>query len=165
MLPKSDRNVSSRRSYKHITIRPITDSQLFAIGKLLTTQDWSHVKIVQNVDDKVTILNDTLSILISEIAPEKTIKISCDDPPWMNARLKILMRKRNREFDKHKKSPKWRKLMLTCKKACKKAKEGLVNSLKDSDPKTWMKKIKDLGRANHEVSYDNWKFVDEHKDD
>ena len=95
---------------------------------------------------------------------KKTIKISCDDPPWMHARLKILIRKRNREFEKNRKSEKWRKLMLTCKKACKKAKESLINSLKVSDPKTWMKKIKDMGKANHELSDDNWQFVDEQKD-
>ena len=164
LLPKSDCNVSSRRSYKSITIRPITDSQLMAIGKVLTNQDWLHVKNEEKVDDKVASLKDTLDIVINEIAPEKTIKISCDDPPWMHARLKILIRKRNREFEKNRKSEKWRKLMLTCKKACKKAKESLINSLKVSDPKSWMKKIKDMGKANHELSDDNWQFVDEQKD-
>ena len=164
LLPSSDCSVSSRRSYKHITIRPITDSQLMAIGKLLANQDWLHVKNEEKVDEKVASLKNTLDIILNEIAPEKTIKISCDDPPWMHARLKILIRKRNREFEKNRKSEKWRKLMLKCKKACKKAKQSLVNSLKDSDPKSWMKKIKDLGKANHELSDENWQFVDEQKD-
>ena len=54
--------------------------------------------------------------------------------------------------------------MITCKKSCKKAKKGFVNCLKDSDPKTWMKKIKNIGKANHEISDDNWQFIDEVKD-
>ena len=164
LLPKSDTNVSSRRMYKIITVRPMTDSQLNAIGKLLTSQDWSHVKNVIKADDKVQMLRDTLDIIINEIAPIKKVKISCDDPPWMNSRLKILIRKRNREFDKNGKTEKWRNLMLTCKKSCKKAKKCFVNCLKDSDPKTWMKRIKNIGKANHEIGEDNWQFVDEVKD-
>ena len=54
--------------------------------------------------------------------------------------------------------------MLTCKKSCKKAKKCFVNCLKDSDPKTWMKKIKNISNANHEIGEDNWQFVDEVKD-
>ena len=150
--------------YKTITVRPITDSQLNAIGKLLTTQDWSHVKNVIKTDDKVEMLRDTLDIIINEIAPIKKVKISCDDPPWMNSRLKILIRKRNREFDKNGKSEKWRNLMITCKKSCKKAKKYFVDCLKDSDPKTWMKRIKNIGKANHELGEENWQFVDEVKD-
>lgn len=164
LLPKTDLNVSSRRTYRKITVRPITDSQLNAIGKLLTNHDWNLVKNALTPDKKVEMFRNTLSIIIDEIAPTKEIKISCDNPPWMNTRLKILIRKRNREFDKNKKSTKWKNLHLMCKKAVKKAKNNFVDCLKDSDPKTWMKKIKHLGKANHEITDDNWQFIDENKD-
>ena len=52
----------------------------------------------------------------------------------------------------------------SCKQFSKEAKKSRVKSLKVTDPKTRMKKIKDLGKANHEISDDNWQFIDEHKD-
>ena len=162
-LPKSDPNVASRRTYKTITIRPITESQLSAIGNTLSGLDWSHVENATNTENKLQMLRDTTSIIINEISPEKQIRICCDDPVWMNARIKILMRKRNREFDKNQKTEKWRKLMKACKKACKKAKKNFAKDLKETDPGTWMKKMKHLGKANHEIGDDNLQFVDEQR--
>ena len=47
----------------------------------------------------------------------------------------------------------------------KKAKKNFAKDLKETDPSTWMKKMKHLGKANHEIGDDNWQFVDEQKDD
>ena len=53
--------------------------------------------------------------MLNTVAPEKNIKIALDDPPWMNTRIKTMIRKKNREFDKNSESEKWRKLLKKSK--------------------------------------------------
>ena len=42
--------------------------------------------------------------------PQKTLKINEDDIPWVTSEVKTADRLRKREYRKHKKSQKWKKL-------------------------------------------------------
>ena len=87
----------------------------------------------------------------------------------MNSRIKTYIRRRNREFDRHGKSSKWKSLKKKCSKLCKNAKNdfaaSFISNLKNKDPRTWMSNMKKLGKANHEKDNDAWHFVNEEKSD
>ena len=57
--------------------------------------------------------------MLDVVAPTKEVKISCDDPAWMNARIKTLIRRRNREYDKSGKTFKWKSLQKSAKNYAK----------------------------------------------
>ena len=142
---------------------------MITIGSSLVREDWSNILSINDTDSKLEIFTNTVFALLDKVAPIKEVKISCDDPAWMNSRIKTIIRKRNREFEKHGKSEKWKYLKNKCKKLVKKAKtnfaETFISNLKDKDPKTWMSSMKKLGVANHEKENIFWHFVDETKTD
>ena len=80
--------------------------------------------------------------MLDTVAPTKSGKISCDDPAWMNSRIKALIRKRNRAYVKPPSSSKYKTLKTKCEKLCKSAKkefaDNFVTNLKDKAPKTWI---------------------------
>ena len=69
-------------------------------------EDWSAVISENNTNDKLEVFTNTAFTLLDTFAPTKEVKISCDDPSWMNSRIKTVIRKRNREFDKNGKTEK-----------------------------------------------------------
>ena len=105
--------------------------------------------------------------MLDAIAPTKSVKIACDDPAWMNSRIKALIRKRNRAYSKDPSSLKYKTLRKKCEKLCKSAKKDFadkfITNMKDKDPKTWISSLKKLGRANHEKDIGTWQFLNEAK--
>ena len=86
---------------------------------------------------------------LDECLPVKTVKLTSDDKPWVNQKIKELDRKSKREFYKHQKSEKWILLREKFVQKCKKAKveyyENMVEDLKDSTPNQWYSKVKRMG--------------------
>ena len=107
--------------------------------------------------------------MLDSVAPTKEVKIALDDPPWMNTRIKTVIRQRNREFDKHFKSEKWRNLLKKSKNMVKRAKKSFaanfIYNLKDTDPSTWMKRMDKLGKASFQTEQSGWQFQTEHLSD
>ena len=107
--------------------------------------------------------------MLNTVAPEKEVKIALDDPPWMNSRIKTVIRNRNREFDKNSKSEKWRKLLKKSRTMVKTAKknfaENFISNIKDTDPSTWMKRMNRLGKASFQGDQSGWQFQTEVKSD
>ena len=161
--------MKNNRLYKNITVRPITQSQMKAMGNIIVNEKWEHIRSEDDINEKVELFSQTIFKILDEIAPKKRIKIACDDPIWMNTRIKAQIRQRNREYTKFGKSEKYRVLKRKCKKLCKEAKlnmaEKFIPNLRDKDPKTWMTNIKKLGRANHEKVNETWHFEEEQKSD
>ena len=66
-------------------------------------------------------------------------------------------------------SQKWRKLMKKTKTMVNRAKrnfsENFISNLKDTDPATWMKRMKKLGMATFESENGDWHFESESKSD
>ena len=143
-------------------------SQIEAMGNLFVNHNWNEVLSTEIPDTKIEYFYDTVFHILDTIAPMKEIKIARDEPPWMNGSIKTEIRKRNREYEKFKKSNKWRVLNKKCKQLIKTAKnnfsKNFVSNLRQSDPKTWMKNMKNLGQSTFEENT-HWQFVDEEKDD
>ena len=91
-----------------------------------------------------------------ECFPTKTIKVTTDDQPFFTPELKVLDRKRKKEFWRNRKSSKWRKLHKEYQRKVKKAKSSyynnIVKDLKLSKPGEWYSKLKRMG------CYDQVKF-------
>ena len=124
LLPRSVGGIPSSRLYRRITVRPLSSSQIDALGRWIGLQPWEELQTVSDVDLQLEMFTPSVFSMLNAIATEKEIKISLDDPPWMNTRIKTIIRKRNREYDKNYKSPKWRKLLKKTKSMVKSAKRN-----------------------------------------
>ena len=169
LLPRSVPGVSNNRVFRKIKVRPLSSSQIQALGRWISQESWDQLQAASDVDQKLEVFTSTLFFMLNTIAPEKEIKIALDDPPWMNTRIKTIIRQRNREYDKNCKSEKWRKLMKRSKSMVKTAKknfsDNFISNLKDTDPSTWMKRMNKLGMASFEKENVGWQFQTETRSD
>ena len=169
LVSRSIPGVSATRMFRKIKVRPLSSSQIDALGCWISSESWEQLLAASDVDTKLEIFSSTVFTMLNAVAPEKEIKICLDDPPWMNTRIKLVIRQRNREFDKNGKSSKWRKLLKRSKNMVRDAKknfsENFITSLKDTDPSTWMKRMSKLGMATFEKEDAGWHFQTEEKSD
>ena len=169
LLPKKADNLKSSRTSKIIKIRKITGSAMEAMGNFFYNHDWKEVLDEQNTDMKVNKYKETINVMLDACAPEQEIKICLDEPIWMTAKLKTELRKRNRELSKHGKTVKWRQLLGKCRKMTRDSKKEINNKFTTdmlmTDPRTWMMRMKKLGKAHHEKDQGGWKFETEEKPD
>ena len=167
LLPRTVRGVHTKRITKSITIRPFTDSQISAIGRWIASQSWDTMTTLPDVDSQLESFSSSVTFMLDSVAPQKIINIALDDPPWMNTRIKTVIRQRNREYDKNSKSEKWKKLLNKSRKMVKIAKrnfaDNFITNLKDTDPATWMKRMDKLGKASFLGDQSSWHFLNETK--
>ena len=132
------------------------ESGLADYGNWLKGQNWSELYQSNDIDFKAEYLQNTLLTKFYEIFPIKTMKVSDDDQPWFTNKLKILDRKRKREYYKHQKSDLWKALNLQFLEGCKKAKEDyknkIVDDLKTTNPKKWYSKVKRMSGQKGDCS-------------
>ena len=169
LIPRAVPGVHSKRISKSITVRPFTDSQISALGRWIASQSWDHMKTFTDVDDQLESFSSSISLMLDSVAPQKVIKIALDDPPWMNTRIKTVIRQRNREYDKNSKSEKWKNLLKKSRIMVKSAKrnfaDNFISNLKDTNPATWMKRMDKLGKASFLGDQSSWHFLNETKSD
>ena len=91
--------------------------------KWLICQDWNEVYKAETPSEKAHTLQTMLFQNFLKLFPEKTLRISSDDQPWITHKQKILDRQRKREYNKHRKSDKWVKLDKLFKTSVKCAKK------------------------------------------
>ena len=123
---------------KTITFRPLPESGMLELKNWLLTEPWVNLYQAENAHRKAEILHQTLMEKLNIYLPEKTLHISPDDKAWTNNEIKILDRRRKREYRKRKKSAKWKSLDARFREECEKAKhyysKNIVNDLKKSNP-------------------------------
>ena len=124
-------------------------SKINEFGRWLLDQKWSDIYSLSTVDEKVETFQKILIGKYYSIFPIKEFRVSEDDKPWVSKKLKILDRKRRREFYKHKKSLTWQQLNAEYKEQVKIEKsayyKNFVEDLKVSKPGLWYSKIKRMG--------------------
>ena len=117
------------------------ESSINEFGKFITAHDWGEVLGTDMVNKKAENFHITLRSKLDQYFPEKLVKISSLDKKWMNPSLKLLHRKVQREFFKHRQSQKWRRLKGKFKRAKRKAIQNFyskfVNDLKQSNLGNW----------------------------
>ena len=152
MAPLSNSAFKTQRIKREIVVRPLHPQNILDFGKEITAHDWKEVLEANNVDDKVTNFHQTLHQWLEKFFPEKMVKISSLDRKWMTPNLKILLRRKQREFLKNRKSSKWRNLDRRFKKlkrsSIKNFYSKFVSDLKQSDPGKWYQMAKRLGSVD-----------------
>ena len=76
----------------------------------LKAHDWSNVYNAKTSNEKADIFKKEVMEIVNETAPEKNRNIASDDKPWFTEPLKVLDRKRRREFNKNRRSDKYLRL-------------------------------------------------------
>ena len=141
MRPISNAMNIPARHKKTVTFRPLPQSGIHLMGQWITSHDFTEVYDAITAHEKAEIIQQLLITQLNNFLPEKTVKITSDDQPWINHEIKQLDRQRKREYWKNKKSEKWKKMNDKFKQKCNEAKSNytnsMVNDLKSSNPKQW----------------------------
>ena len=89
---------------------------------------------------------------LDKLFPEKNIKISSLDKKWMGPKLKVLHRRLQREYFRHRRSKKWREMKVRFKREKRKAIKTFysifVTELKLTNPGKWYKMAKRIGAVD-----------------
>ena len=93
--PWSRHNTGSRRSF---TRRDTRASRKCELGRYFGCIDWSILDSVQDCESKLQLFQDLVKIGLDSIMPLKTVKLHVNDPPWVTAEFKALIKARQKAF-------------------------------------------------------------------
>ena len=119
--PKSDQKYKSERKKRIVRTRPLPESQIFRFEQELAKYPWEQVFLNKPVDEQFELFHDWLQTNLNKFFPEKVSKISTLDQKWMTPHLKQVHRTMQREFCKHRKSQKYKKLKANFKRLKRKS--------------------------------------------
>ena len=146
--PISSIDNESARLKKIIIYRPYADKSLNKMQEWIDQQDWSEIKNEKSAHDKMKSLQNLLIKKYEEFFPERKKIITIDDQPFFSNKLKIMKRRKAREFRKNRKSNKWLQMdkayKLEVGKAKKKYYSEKIEKLANSKPKFWYRELKKL---------------------
>jgi hypothetical protein len=148
--PNNNLQFKQKRKKKTVSTRPLPDSQILKFEKDLIFYPWDDEPFLnKSVDEKVDEFHAFLRDRLDAYFPEKHVKISSLDKVWMNPALKQMHRSMKREYYKHRRSPKYKKLKSKFKKMKRKAVKtfysSFVSDLKTTDPARWYSMAKRIG--------------------
>ena len=149
MAPISNPLYEIKRPRRSISTRPLPQSQIQQFGDEIVHYNWENVLNISNANEKVGNFHSYIRSLLDTHFPEKNVKISDLDKPWMSPELKRIHRRMQREYIKNRKSPKWKilkkKFKTRKKKAVRTFHTDFINDIKQSNPSKWFKIAKKLG--------------------
>ena len=156
MKPINKSETSCSRTFREVTVRPITESRMSKLEKWFKNQSWEQILMVDCVNKKVENLQNLVNGIVQEILPSKTRKIAVDDQPWYTEELKRLKRQKSREYHKNRKSDKYMRLDKKYEKklklAKKKYKKKTIDDVLSSSERQWYSKLKKM------TNFDQQKF-------
>ena len=94
LFPKI-RNINTNRP-RVVKSRDIRPSNKMALGRVLSTIDWSCLDLINSCEGKVDFFNQIVSDSLNLIMPIKTRTIHNNDAPWMSDKLKRSIKNRQR---------------------------------------------------------------------
>ena len=147
--PVNNETLGEVKQYTEKTSRPLPDSGVRAFGRLLMEENWSSVKENDSSDAQESVFQDLLNNFLDNACPTKTVKLRSQDKPYMTKELKMIHRRRQREFRKHGKSRKYLNLSQSFDiKLLKSSKHFLkknVDSMMNAKPGQAYKVLKRMG--------------------
>ena len=108
--PHTDRHNPPLRRFKTVTYRPLPDENIRKIGQWITGESFSLINDNNLPSDHALQLEQLLFGNLDKLCPLKSMRISDRDKPFINAELKVLNRRKQREWNKKGKSSKYTKL-------------------------------------------------------
>ena len=116
------------------------------MGQWVQSQSWTEIYSECDPNLKAEIFEKMVMEKVDTFFPEKTLKINENDKPWMNIQLIKLDRQCKREYNKNKKSNKWKQMNKLFAERESEAKEqyyeNIVQDLKQSNVGKWYSKLK-----------------------
>ena len=156
--PHTDRYTRPARSYKIIKYRPLTQSSLSQLGQWIVSQSWDSLDDLSPTQ-QANVFEEILTSKLNQFGPEKELKLSSHDKPFITSELKQLDRKRNREYLKRGKTDKYlqfkHQFELKYRTAAEKYLNKYLNELKEANPGQVFKFLKRLGPRPGDCSEDN----------
>ena len=128
---KSDHDIAwSRAEFRRepskkltYTYREYTEAGAVAFLADLNTQNWTGIYTARGTNSKAESFQAILDELMNKHFKFKTVVRREDDPPWLNAKIKRMIKKRRRVYDREGRSKKWKDMKATsdelCRKRCK----------------------------------------------
>ena len=124
MQPINVINNDSARIRKTVKVRPLPESGIRAMGRWIVGHNWEEVYSAVTAHDQADIFQTTLLQKLNQFLPEKVIKFSSDDQVWVTPEIKMISRKKCREYFKNRKSSKWKALQKLLTEKCGNAKQA-----------------------------------------
>ena len=141
--------------------RPLPESNVRKFGESIMDEDWSTLEFDGPITEQILKFEDLLATKLNKFCPEKSFKLGNKDKPFITRELKVLDRRKNREYAKRGKSAKYLELREDFKKKYKIEAEKYVsktlNELKRSNPGGVFSLLKRLGAGPGE--HDNHGFT------
>ena len=160
MPPVSEDIICPTREKRIVKYRPLPQSGINMMGRWLQKQTWEEIYGCLDAHEMAEQLQNMLIDSLDKFLPMKTVKFTNDDEPWVTKEIKDIDKKRKKEFSKHYKSAKWKKLDFIYKSKLEAAKESyytnIVEDLKESNIGQWYSKIKRMSgnKCNSEENFD-----------
>ena len=159
MEPISVLNNKPVREKKKITFRAITELGLQKMRLWLENETWDEETSESCAHKKAELLQNKLIRKYNEFFPEKSRMVSNDSQPFFTNKLMQLKRKKGREYEKHRRSPKWKQLNNLYSKELRKAKHNFyhkkIQHLRKAKPGKWYTELKKLTSLDQQLSENN----------
>ena len=90
MEPITNENQAQVKRYKSIKYRPFPESAVRQMGQWVQSQTWYEIYKLDDVNQKSEKFEEMIMAQVNLLFPEKTIKLSENDKPWVATKLKKL---------------------------------------------------------------------------
>ena len=148
-IPHLDRHKPPERNYRVVKYRPLPQSGIDKFGRWIVSQSWDDIQSISNPTQQAKHFENLLLQKLNSFCPEKELKISSKDKPFITAELKRIDRLCNREYCKRGKTHKYfelKKLFETkFKLASQKYLARNVEALREAKPGHAFSVLKRLG--------------------
>ena len=147
--PHTDRYRPARRNYRIIKYRPLPDSSVRKFGQWIVAEDWNCIKNRMSPTEQSVAFEQLVRAQLDQFCPEKEMKISSQDKPFITAELKKIDRKKNREYTKRGKTEKYKQLekqfQAKYKMEAHKYLNKNIDALRDTNPGKAFSILKKMG--------------------
>ena len=154
MKPKI--RVPNQHTRKSIIIRDVRESNKASLGRYFAGIDWSCVTDQITCEDQLQVFTDIVVNGLSNIMPERTIKIYPEDAPWLSVKLKKLILMRQHAFHANKCGLAYkfyRNAVNRERKLCRaKYYASKVKNLKGPNPRQWWNEVRKLSGSEKQNS-------------
>ena len=138
IYPLNTKTLKQTKEYRLRTSRPLPESGINAFGRLIIYEEWETVQMEDDPSIQDEALQTLLTEMLDKTCPQKIVKVRTEDKPYITKELKILDRKRRREYRRHGKTDKYQDLNSRYAQKMKAASQDFldksVRSLMESAP-------------------------------
>ena len=133
---------------KQIETQACSEDNFLAMGRFLEASDWGFLRGFPSVNERMKAFHDELFRIFNHSFPVKRKGIYSESEPFMTDAILRLRRKRNREFNKHRKSSKYVQLDQRYNELLSKSMKHFykkrIKSLKTANPRQWYRNLKKI---------------------